>query len=109
MSSVAATGGQGITRRTSFNISLETAPQESVQERQEIINRKYIHIIAHLHNKTNIYRYASLQRLAKDRKQRLEESKKRFALSRETNELKHWISDKVNAYVKIKHILLFYR
>ena len=72
----------------------------------------YIHIyiyiyISHLHNKPNIYRYASLQRLAKDRKQRLEESKKRFALSRETNELKHWISDKVNIYVKIKIFYYF--
>ena len=40
-------------------------------------------------------RYANLERLAEDRRQRLEESKKRFVLSREMNELKHWITDKV--------------
>ena len=49
-------------------------------------------------------RYANLERLAEDRRQRLEESKKRFVLSREMNELKHWITDKVNTIIHIVHV-----
>ena len=40
-------------------------------------------------------KYSHLQRLSRERKQRLEESRKRFNLSREINELEHWINDKV--------------
>lgn len=41
------------------------------------------------------HRYKHLQQLAKERKQRLDESKKRHELSREINELESWINDKV--------------
>ena len=44
-------------------------------------------------------RYKHLQQLAKERKQRLDESKKRHELSREINELESWINDKVMAYL----------
>ena len=40
-------------------------------------------------------RYALLQRLGKERRQRLEESKKKFYLTREMNELESWVNDKV--------------
>ena len=39
-------------------------------------------------------RYGHLLQLGKERRQRLEESKKKFNLSREINELEHWITDK---------------
>ena len=39
-------------------------------------------------------KYARLQTLARERKLRLEESKKKFHLTREINELEHWINDK---------------
>ena len=51
------------------------------------------------------FRYANLERLADDRRQRLEESKKRFVLSREMNELKHWITDKVKTIIISSHVL----
>lgn len=39
-------------------------------------------------------KFGRLQQLAKDRYQALEESKKKFHLTRDINELEHWISDK---------------
>eukprot|EP00731_Ephydatia_muelleri_P023859 Em0016g130a len=63
----------------SGNPLLMSAPlQDTVQSRQLAINSKYDHI----------------QRMAKERRQRLEESKKKFKLMREINELEHWITDK---------------
>ncbi|XP_019860579.1 PREDICTED: spectrin alpha chain, non-erythrocytic 1-like, partial [Amphimedon queenslandica] len=75
---VGLAGNASLQRRVSFNVAMETGPQESVVDRQARVKRKY----------------ANLERLADDRRQRLEESKKRFVLSRELNELKHWITDK---------------
>ena len=40
------------------------------------------------------HRYALIQRLSRERKQRLEESKKKFNLTREVNELDHWLNDR---------------
>ena len=48
---------------------------------------------------SNICRYKNLQHQARERKQRLEESKIRFAQSREMNELQHWIYDKVSMVI----------
>ncbi len=48
-------------------------------------------------------RYDTLLHLAKERKQRIEEAKARFAQSRQINELQHWINDKVGA---VFHVLL---
>jgi len=53
----------------------------------------HITLTHHTHN-THTHRYALLQRLSRERKQRLEESKKKFNLIREMNELEHWLSDK---------------
>ena len=52
-----------------------------------------------------LYRYKHLQQLAKERKQRLDESKKRHELSREINELESWINDKVLSHVVFEVIL----
>ena len=52
-----------------------------------------------------LYRYNHLQQLAKERKQRLDESKKRHELSREINELESWINDKVLSHVVFEVIL----
>ena len=41
----------------------------------------------------------------KERKQRLDESKKRHELNREINELESWINDKVLSHVLFKVIL----
>lgn len=59
----------------------------------------HITLTHHTHNTsythtTHTHRYALLQRLSRERKQRLEESKKKFNLIREMNELEHWLSDK---------------
>lgn len=51
------------------------------------------HTTPHTHTH-NTRRYALLQRLSRERKQRLEESKKKFNLIREMNEVEHWLSDK---------------
>ena len=64
--------------------------------KQGTIERKY----EHYHNleivsRCTTLRYANLQRLSRERRKRLEESKQRFALSREMNELQHWVADKV--------------
>ena len=39
-------------------------------------------------------KFVRLQTLAKERRQRLKEAKKKFYLMREINELAHWINDK---------------
>ena len=43
-----------------------------------------------------------MQQLAKERKQRLDESKKRHELNREINELESWINDKVLSHGLLK-------
>ena len=63
---------------TSSTLSLNTLAQDSVHTRQVSIRSKY----------------ARLQTLARERRLRLEESKKKFHLMREINELEHWINDK---------------
>lgn len=62
----------------SSTFSLNLTGQDTVQTRQASIKSKY----------------SRLQILAKERRQKLEESKKKFFLMREINELEHWISDK---------------
>lgn len=59
-------------------LSLGSFGQDTVQARQLSIKNKY----------------ARVQTLAKERQQKLEESKKKFHLLREINELEHWINDK---------------
>ena len=64
---------------STHNLSLSiTGQQDTVQSRQVAIKSKY----------------TRLQQLAKDRRKTLEESKKKYHLSREINELEHWITDK---------------
>lgn len=62
----------------SSTLSLNIIGQDTVQARQLSIKSKY----------------SRLQTLSKERRQRLEESKKKFFLTREISELEHWISDK---------------
>jgi len=52
--------------------------QDTVQSRQSSIKSKY----------------TRLQQLGKDRRHSLEESKKKFRLTRDINELEHWITDR---------------
>ncbi len=63
---------------SSSTLSLNSIGQDTVQARQVSIRSKY----------------TRLQTLAKERKLRLEEAKKKLHLTRETNELDHWINDK---------------
>ncbi len=62
----------------SSTLSLNSIGQDTVQARQVSVNSKY----------------SRLQTLAKERRDKLEESKKKFHLMREINELEHWITDK---------------
>ena len=62
----------------SSTLSLNTLGQDTVQARQVSIKSKY----------------SRLQTLARERRLKLDESKKKFFLMREINELEHWISDK---------------
>ena len=62
----------------SSTLSLTNVGQDTVHARQVSIKSKYSRLLT----------------LAKERKQKLEESKKKFFLMREINELEHWISDK---------------
>ena len=59
-------------------LSLNTSGQDTVQARQLSIKAKY----------------SRLHTLSKERSAKLEESKKKFVLMREINELEHWITDK---------------
>ena len=64
---------------SNHNLSLNiNGQQDTVQSRQTGIKSKY----------------TRLQQLAKDRRKALEESKKKFQLTRDINELEHWITDK---------------
>ena len=74
-SSKTSLSSQDSTPNISLNIS---GQQDTVQARQDTIKRKY----------------GRLQQLTKDRYQGLEESKKKYHLTRDINELEHWISDK---------------
>lgn len=67
------------TPTSSSGLSLSASlGQDSVQARQDQIKGKY----------------HRLQTLSKERKLKLEEAKKKFYLTREINELEHWINDK---------------
>ena len=77
--------------------------QNLVVLKQETIERKYRYYQYKniLCDTVSTLRYANLQRLSRERRKRLEESKQRFALSREMNELQHWVADKVLLHVTI--------
>ena len=62
----------------SSTLSLSTIGLDTVQARQLSIKSKF----------------TRLQTLGKERRQKLEDSKKKFHLMREINELEHWINDK---------------
>lgn len=66
------------TTPTTTPIHMASGDQDPVETRQNSIKAKY----------------GQLQQLAKERRQMLEDSKKRFNLLREIIELEHWINDK---------------
>lgn len=75
---VASPGPSTAATPASSTLSLNSIGQDTVQARQLSIKSKYLR----------------LQTLARERKQWLEEAKKKFHLMREINELEHWINDK---------------
>ena len=68
-----------ITPPTSSLSMSVSVPDDSVASRQAQLQGKY----------------SQLVHLGRERQQRLEESRKKFELMREVNELEHWINDKV--------------
>ena len=66
------------TTPTTTPVHMASGDQDPVETRQNSIKAKY----------------GQLQQLAKERRQMLEDSKKRFNLLREIIELEHWINDK---------------
>ncbi len=74
-SSLTSISSQDSAHNLTLNIS---GQQDTVQSKQVSIKSKY----------------NRLQQLVKDRKQGLEESKKKFHLTRDINELEHWITER---------------